>query len=117
MFARIAGFDANDMVLVDLEDSTLRAARSLVEVDETMVGTLVAVVQVASPPSQLLILGLLQKPKVRRRVIEAEEELVLRCGGSSLTLTANGRVALRGRQLLSRAEGQNRVQGASVLLN
>ena len=35
----------------------------------------------------------------------------------SITLEADGRITLRGTDLLSRAEGANRVQGASVQLN
>lgn len=52
-----------------------------------------------------------------RMVIEARREVVLRCGKASLTLTADGRVTIRGTELLSRARGANRVQGASVQLN
>jgi hypothetical protein len=51
------------------------------------------------------------------RLIEAAERLELRCGAASLTLHADGRVEIRGTQILSRAEGANRIQGATVHLN
>ncbi len=52
-----------------------------------------------------------------RTEITAEREIVLRCGRASITLTHAGKIILRGRHILSRATGANRVQGATVQLN
>jgi hypothetical protein len=46
-----------------------------------------------------------------------QREVVLRCGPASIRLTPDGRVTIRGTRILSRADGPNRVQGASVELN
>jgi hypothetical protein len=47
----------------------------------------------------------------------AEQELVLRCGKSSITLTRAGKVLIRGAYLLSRSSGVNRIKGGSVQIN
>lgn len=53
----------------------------------------------------------------RRVVVSAKNQLVLRCGASSITLTAAGKVIIEGAYIVSRASGTNRVQGGSVQLN
>jgi hypothetical protein len=47
----------------------------------------------------------------------ASRRIILRCGKSSLTLYADGRIVLRGQDILSEAEGFNRVVGGHVELN
>ncbi len=53
----------------------------------------------------------------RQVVIEGQEEIVLRCGESSITLTKAGKIVIRGKYLLSRASGVNRILGGSVQVN
>ena len=53
----------------------------------------------------------------RRVEIQAEEEIVLRCGESSITLTRAGKILIRGAYVLSRSSGVNRIQGGSVEIN
>jgi hypothetical protein len=53
----------------------------------------------------------------RRLVVSAEQELVLRCGKSSVTLTKAGKILIRGSYLLSRSSGVNRIKGGSVQIN
>jgi len=53
----------------------------------------------------------------RRLVIEAEREIVLRCGKGSITIQADGTVTVRGTRLLSRSSGINKIKGATVLIN
>ena len=50
-------------------------------------------------------------------VLSAEREIVLRCGESSITLTKEGKVTIRGKHLLSRAEAVNRIKGGAVQIN
>jgi len=47
----------------------------------------------------------------------AQEELVLRCGAASITLTRAGKILIRGKYVLSRSSGVNRGKGASIQLN
>lgn len=53
----------------------------------------------------------------RRVTFDAKEEIVLRCGKASITLTKAGKVLIRGAYLLTRSSGVNRVKGASVQIN
>ena len=52
-----------------------------------------------------------------RLVISAKEQLVLRCGTASITLTRAGKVLIQGDYVLSRSSGVNRINGGSVQLN
>jgi hypothetical protein len=53
----------------------------------------------------------------RRVVLEGHDEVVLRCGKASITLRRDGKIAIRGVELLSRASGTNRIRGGSVAIN
>lgn len=54
---------------------------------------------------------------IERQVIEAREELVFRCGESSITLTKAGKITIQGKYLVSRSSGVNRILGGSVDIN
>jgi hypothetical protein len=53
----------------------------------------------------------------KKVVIEGQEEVVLTCGESSITLTKAGKIIIRGKYLLSRSTGVNRILGGSVQVN
>lgn len=53
----------------------------------------------------------------KRVVIEGQEEIVLTCGESSITLTKAGKILIRGNYLVSRSNGVNRILGGSVQVN
>jgi Domain of unknown function (DUF6484) len=53
----------------------------------------------------------------RKLVFDAKEEIVLRCGKGSITLKADGKVVVKGTQLVSRSAGPNKIKGASVSIN
>lgn len=53
----------------------------------------------------------------KQLVLEGHEEVVLRCGDASITLSKNGKISIRGKYLLSRATGINRILGGSVQVN
>jgi hypothetical protein len=50
-------------------------------------------------------------------MVSAKEQLVLRCGKASITLTKGGKVLIKGEYVLNRSSGVNRVKGGSVQLN
>jgi hypothetical protein len=52
-----------------------------------------------------------------RMVVTAQEQLVLRCGKASITLTRAGKVLLEGSYLLCRSTGVNRIKGGAVQIN
>lgn len=53
----------------------------------------------------------------KKIIIEGQEEIVFSCGQASITLTKAGKVLIRGKYLLSRSSGVNRIQGGSVQVN
>lgn len=53
----------------------------------------------------------------RRVVLDAQDEVVLRCGEASITLRRNGRVVIRGTYVETRSQGVNRIKGGSVQIN
>lgn len=53
----------------------------------------------------------------QRIVVSAREQLVLRCGAASITLTSAGKVLIEGSYVLSRSSGTNRIKGGSIQLN
>ena len=57
------------------------------------------------------------RPKERFVNVEATEGIRLRSGESSLELHADGRVELRGVEVVSIADGTNRLMGARVAVN
>jgi hypothetical protein len=52
-----------------------------------------------------------------RLVISAKEQVVLRCGKASITLTKAGKVMIQGNYVVSRSSGVNRIKGGSVQIN
>lgn len=76
-----------------------------------------------SPQAEGLAEGLL--PRADRRVqvdgrsvtLDADRELILRCGKSSITLRASGEVTIKGLKVVSRARQTNKIKGGNVLIN
>ena len=109
-----------------------RYARSTVALSSDAVGREVALMFEDGDPHRPLVIGMIQPatPQTaptfknaavvadgKRTVIKAEEEIELRCGQSSITLTKAGKVIIRGAYLLSRSSGVNRIKGGSVQIN
>jgi len=53
----------------------------------------------------------------QRLLVTAQEQLVLRCGKASITLTRAGKVLIEGAYVSSRSSGVNRIKGGSIQLN
>ncbi len=49
--------------------------------------------------------------------LEAERQITLRCGKSSIQLQKDGTLLIRGAYVLSRASGTNRIRGGNVQIN
>jgi hypothetical protein len=73
----------------------------------------------ASPRETTLAVAAVDEVIADRKVInfEAMQEIVLRCGKSSITMRADGTVVIKGTRLLSRSSGPNKIKGASVHIN
>jgi hypothetical protein len=50
-------------------------------------------------------------------VIQARKSLTLRVGDGSITIRKDGRILIKGRELVSHAKGMNRIRGGSVAIN
>ena len=50
-------------------------------------------------------------------VVEARENLTLRCGEGSITIRADGRILIKGKDLVSHARRSNRIRGGAVTIN
>ena len=57
----------------------------------------------AAPPAEL--------------VIEATSQLTLKCGDGSITLRGDGKVLIKGKDLVSHAQRMNRIKGGGVAIN
>ena len=53
----------------------------------------------------------------RRIVLSAQTEVVLRCGDGSITLAADGKVTIRGVDVVSSATRTQRIRGGAVRIN
>jgi uncharacterized protein (DUF2345 family) len=47
----------------------------------------------------------------------AQKQITLRCGESSITLTAAGKIIIRGKYIVSRSSGVQRIKGGAVQIN
>lgn len=108
-------------------------ARTVVDLHGPHIGRQVVLMFEDGDSSRPIIMGVLrgeegwpldQKPAEvevdvdgERMIVSAKEQLVLRCGKASITLTKAGKVLIKGSYLLSRSSGVNRIKGGSVQLN
>lgn len=64
----------------------------------------------ANEPEEVIIDG-------RKIIFDAKDEVVIKCGKASITLTKAGKILIKGAYLLSRSSGVNRIKGGSVQIN
>jgi Domain of unknown function (DUF6484) len=136
---RLVGFTAAGVPLVALPggaNSEPLAADTTVALTPGQIGSQVVLCFAGGDQRQSIILGCLVAPVVpqteataaaatkpvyelndRRLEFTAQDEIVLRCGKASITLTQAGKVLIRGEYLLSRSAGVNRIKGGSVQIN
>jgi hypothetical protein len=50
-------------------------------------------------------------------VLEANKEILLRCGKSSIVSKKNGKIVVKGTEIISRSSGNNKLKGATVNIN
>jgi len=114
-------------------DGPARAARTTIELAPEHIGAEVLIVFEDGDAARPIVIGRLRKdrawpageapPQVdvdadgRRLTLAVKEQLVLRCGQASITLTAAGKVLIQGTYVSSRSSGVNRIKGGSVQIN
>ena len=107
-------------------------ARSVVDVRGEQIGKPVVLAFENGNPALPIVMGVLRSGVSQpldapgqvqvdadgeRMIVSAKEQLVLRCGKASITLTSAGKVIIDGSYVVSRSTGTNRVKGGSVQLN
>ena len=109
------------------------SARSVVDLHGTHVGSTVVLLFDGGHPGKPIVMGVMRSDHGwplsdppgqvdvtrdgQRLVVTAKEQLVLRCGKASITLTSDGKVMIDGAYVCSRSSGVNRIKGGSVQLN
>jgi hypothetical protein len=126
MIGRLTGFAGDGRPLGSLRGrGAPRPARATVALGEADLDREVALLFEEGDPERPLVIGRVLAPAPRVEVerdgqrleLTAEQEIVLRCGKASITLTRAGKVLIRGTYVLSRSSGVNKIKGGSVQLN
>ncbi len=121
------------------QDDTAVPAATTVSVSTADLGRQVALLFEGGNPKKPIIIGFMQQPGSpaagveakhgsdsvslelsqdgKRISLSAEEEITLRCGDASVTLTRAGKILLKGKFLSSHSSGVNRIRGGSIQLN
>jgi hypothetical protein len=111
--------------------SAANAAATVIDLHGAHVGRQVALMFESGDPRRPMIMGLLRNPLAwplaeqlvdieadgDRLVVSAREQLVLRCGKASITLTKAGKVLIQGVYVSNRSSGVIRIRGGSVQIN
>jgi hypothetical protein len=135
----LVGFAADGRPLISSTaqaDPSPQPALSCVHLNERQIGADVVFVVESGERRTPIILGVLvpSEPVVAGRkvatvtaaevqidgtviVIDAEKSVTLRCGEASITLRRDGKIVVKGINIISSAQGANRIVGGSIELN
>jgi len=108
-------------------------ARTVVDLQGPHIGQPVVLMFEGGDPGRPIVMGVLreaqgwplaEKPAQvevdadgQRMIVSARDQLVMRCGKASITLTKAGKVLIQGSYVSSRSTGVVRIKGGSVHLN
>jgi len=108
-------------------------ARTVVDLQGPHIGQPVVLMFEGGDPGRPIVMGVLreaqgwplaEKPVQvevdadgQRMIVSARDQLVMRCGKASITLTKAGKVLIQGSYVSSRSTGVVRIKGGSVHLN
>lgn len=62
-------------------------------------------------------IGPYKKPDRRQVILQADEELIVRCGEASITFRKSGKILIKGVDIVSHARQRNRIRGGSIQIN
>ena len=139
LIGRLSAAVNRDIIMVECMNLEPRAARLLSGMNRNELlkreneGREVLVVFANGNPDEPVIIGMLEnvlENMVRmetgpvetivdgeRVVIQAENEIVLTCGAGSITISKDGKIIVKGTDIVSRASQSNKIKGSSVELN
>lgn len=108
-------------------------ARTTIDVRGEHVGKEVVLIFEQAHPLSPIIIGLVRTPDAwplaerpadvevdaddKRLIVSAKNQIVLKCGKASITLTAAGKVLIQGAYVSQRSSGVMRIKGGSVQIN
>jgi len=129
---RLSALGSKGEAWITVDDAKPCQARTTVELTAGLVGREVLVC-VAGKRKVPVVVGVLRKPgdaanpaavetldlvvDRQRITLSAQKEIVLRCGEATLSLTADGKVAIRGADVVTTAARTNRIRGGAVRIN
>jgi hypothetical protein len=141
---RLAGTNQKRDILVEYEDYGPQPAKLIAGIDRKTLmrpentSREVLLVFEKGDPRRPIIIGLMEDPLEslisfdlepeatqandflvdgKRITIEADEEIVLKCGQGSILIRKDGKIVIKGTDLLSRSSGAQRIKGARVNIN
>lgn len=133
---KIVSLDGEGRVFVSFDEGEPLLAlilQGVLPLSGDLCGQLVLLTFISAEIEQPVILGLLASSINAKSVkekeltntclnkefvsIEAEREIKLTCGKSSITLGNDGKVLIKGTKITSRSSGVNKIKGASISLN
>jgi uncharacterized protein DUF6484 len=136
VIGQIVGFRDASVPLVVFpgqDGSAAVAARAILDLHGEHIGRDVVLMFDGGDPLHPIVMGCVRTEKAwplperpgqvevdadgERLVVSAKEQIVLRCGKASITLTKAGKVLIQGAYVSSRSSGVNRIKGGSVQLN
>lgn len=143
VIGKLFGLDGHGRPVVEFSQNQSRRpilARATVALEAQHLGREVTLMFEEGDAGKPIVIGVIQPPKAQpangklnghvaaqktfevqvdneRLTLAAQQEIVLRCGKASITLTRAGKIILRGKYLLSRSSGVNRIKGGSVQIN
>jgi hypothetical protein len=136
---KIASIKQTGQIFVDYRDNSFGPlrARSIIDIVSEHVNKKVLLAFEGNDPKLPIIIGLIRDNAVdnvkkikamkddvedihvdgKKMTFSAEKEIELRCGKSSLIMKKDGRIVIKGIQLVSRASNVNKIKGAAVRIN
>ena len=121
------------VIFAGQQGSAAVAARTTIDVQGSHVGRDVVLMFEDGDPGQPIMMGCLAPQEGwpladrpgqvevdadgERLLVTAKDQLVLRCGKASITLTKDGKVLIQGTYVSTRSSGVMRIKGGSVQLN
>jgi hypothetical protein len=123
----IVRLDPDGTIAVEYPDNSCGPLRARTLIEDVSLGAKVLLAFETGIPTLPIILGLVHDRakvvgrsislKADRIILEAKDELLLKCGEGGLEAKRNGTVHLKGKDVISRATRTNKVRGATVLIN
>ncbi len=108
-------------------------ARTTIDLYGKHIGSEIVLMFEDADPLRPIVMGLVRRPTAwplpelptqveldtddTRLVVNAKDQVVLKCGKASITLTAAGKILVQGTHVLHRSSGVMRIKGGSVQIN